>query len=125
MPIVIDNASGQDDLINLKEGLAEVEEVLVVESKINLGFGAGNMLGVQYAAPCKYYAFINNDTLQVTKNCLTVLRDFMILHEDASVCSPQMLDEHKMFRETIDHFSSLQREILRRPLLEKLFPKKY
>ena len=44
---------------------------------------------------------------------------------DAGLCSPQMLDEHKNFRVTIDHFSSLQREILRRPLLETLFPKTY
>ena len=73
----------------------------------------------------KYYAFINNDTLQVSDNCLKHLKDFMETESDAGLCSPQMLDEHKNFRVTIDHFSSLQREILRRPLLETLFPKTY
>lgn len=123
--IIVDNASKGDDIQKLRNGLAGLKETLIVESKINLGFGAGNMLGVQYASKCKYYAFINNDTLQVTENCLTQLKNFMESHSDAAVCSPQMLDENKNFRETIDHFSSLQREILRRPLLEKLFPKKY
>ncbi len=123
--LVVDNASSNEDIFKLREGLADLDKVELVESKINLGFGAGNMLGVQYASNCKYYAFINNDTLQVTENCLSQLKNFMENHPDAAVCSPQMLDEKGNFRETIDHFSSLQREILRRPLLEKLFPKKY
>ena len=123
--IVVDNASKVEDLEKLRNGLQDLDKVVLVESKINLGFGAGNMLGVQYASKCKYYAFINNDTLQVTENCLTALTRFMESHPDAAICSPQMLDEDKNFRETIDHFSSLQREILRRPLLERLFPKKY
>ncbi|NNC69992.1 MAG: glycosyltransferase family 2 protein [Flavobacteriaceae bacterium] len=123
--VIVDNASKENDLFELKNAFKDHKNVLLVESKINLGFGAGNMLGVQYASNCKYYAFINNDTLQVTENFLTKLKDFMDSHHDAAICSPQMLDENKNFRETIDHFSSLQREILRRPLLEKLFPKIY
>ena len=125
--IVIDNASEPDHYKTLELELSKLDSkiILLVRSKQNVGFGAGNMLGVQYGSPCKYYAFINNDTLQVSNDCLIHLKEFMEHHPNAGVCSPQMLDEHKQFRVTIDHFSSIQREILRRPLLEFLFPKTY
>lgn len=125
--IVVDNASTYESYALLKENVERINAKVVklVRSKQNVGFGAGNMLGVQYGSPCKYYAFINNDTLQVSDNCLGHLSAFMDKHTEVGICSPQMLDEHKNFRVTIDHFSSIQREILRRPLLEFLFPKTY
>ena len=125
--IVVDNASRKEDYLELKSSLNHLNnhKVKLIRSNINTGFGGGNMLGVEHASPCKYYAFINNDTLQVSDNCLKHLKCFMESHSDAGLCSPQMLDEHNKFRVTIDHFSSLQREILRRPLLETLFPKTY
>ncbi|TXE07074.1 glycosyltransferase family 2 protein [Seonamhaeicola algicola] len=125
--IVVDNNSKPEDYKTLKKQLNTLNSQLItlVRSKFNTGFGGGNMLGVQHAKNCKYYAFINNDTLQVTPNCLVVLKKFMESTPDAAICSPQMLDEHKNFRATIDHFSSLQREILKRATLEFLFPKTY
>lgn len=125
--IVIDNASSDEDYYILKNGINSIgsDKIKLVRSKINLGFGGGNMLGVQYASKPLYYAFINNDTLMVDQNTLEKLGQFLDGNSQVAVCSPQMLDENKNFRVTIDHFSSLQREILRRPLLETLFPKKY
>lgn len=125
--IIVDNASRQEEYLNLKDFIEELDKpfVKLIRSKQNTGFGAGNMLGVQHSAVCKYYAFLNNDTLQESPNCFLHLKNFMEQHGDAAVVSPQMLDENKNFRTTIDHFSSIQREIVRRPLLEKLFPKKY
>ncbi len=125
--VLVDNASTLEDYENLEKGIKSLnsKKVKLVRSKINLGFGAGNMLGVQYAPKCKYYSFINNDTLMVDNNTLSKLHDFMESNENIALCSPQMLDENKNFRVTIDHFSSPAREILRRPLLESLFPKKY
>lgn len=125
--IVIDNASSDEDYYILKNGINSIgsDKIKLVRSKINLGFGGGNMLGVQYASKPLYYAFINNDTLMVDQNTLEKLGQFLDGNSQVAVCSPQMRDENKNFRVTIDHFSSLQREILRRPLLETLFPKKY
>lgn len=125
--VIVDNASKRDDYEELERFVASLnsEHVYLIRSKQNTGFGGGNMLGVQHASTCKYYAFINNDTLQVSRDCLYNLKLFMDYAKDVAVCSPQMLDENKNFRVTIDHFSSIQREILRRPILEKLFPKKY
>lgn len=125
--VVVDNASDLMDFKSLENKLKSLNKtnLKLIRSKINTGFGGGNMLGVQHASSTKYYAFINNDTLQTTSNFLTVLKDFMDTSKNVGICSPQMLDENFNFRVTIDHFSSLQREILRRPLLEALFPKSY
>lgn len=125
--IVIDNASKKEDFLQLDKELKSLGKFPIkhIGSKINIGFGGGNMLGVQEASPCKYYAFINNDTLITEKNTLKQLTEFMNNNAEIAVCSPQMLDEEGNFRVTIDHFSSLQREILKRPFLETFFPKKY
>lgn len=125
--IVVDNASKKDDYINLKSKLDSLHKsnLRLIKSNINTGFGGGNMLGVSNASPTKYYAFINNDTLQISEYCLKYLMEFLEAQPHAGLCSPQMLDEHLNFRVTIDHFSSLQREILRRPFLETFFPKIY
>lgn len=125
--VLVDNNSKQEDYEKLKAAVKEFpeEKVRLVRSKQNVGFGSGNMLGVQYSSPCRYYAFINNDTLLPEENTLLRLKNFMDTNPSIAVSSPQMLDEHGNFRMTLDHFSSLQREILRRPMLEFLFPKKY
>lgn len=125
--IVIDNASAEDDYLWLLKEFKKLNlpQLKLFRSKKNVGFGAGNMLGVQISSPCNYYAFINNDTLHVSENSLQRLMNFMDQNETIGIVSPQMLDQDKNFRVTIDHFSSLGREILRRPLLEKLFPKTY
>lgn len=125
--IVVDNASAEDDYLWLLKEFKKLNlpQLKLFRSKKNVGFGAGNMLGVQISSPCNYYAFINNDTLHVSENSLQRLMNFMDQNETIGIVSPQMLDQDKNFRVTIDHFSSLGREILRRPLLEKLFPKTY
>ena len=125
--IVVDNASKKEDFEKLRSGINSLpaQNVRLVRSKQNLGFGGGNMLGVQNSSTCKYYAFINNDTLIGDPNTFSRLEQFLSDNPEAAVCSPQMLDENGNFRVTIDHFSSLAREILRRPLMEFLFPKKY
>jgi len=125
--VVVDNASAEDDYLWLLKEFKKLNlpQLKLFRSKKNVGFGAGNMLGVQISSPCNYYAFINNDTLHVSENSLQRLMNFMDQNETIGIVSPQMLDQDKNFRVTIDHFSSLGREILRRPLLEKLFPKTY
>lgn len=125
--IVVDNASKKEDFEKLQAGIDTIgaDNLKLIRSKQNQGFGGGNMLGVQNCTSCKYYAFINNDTLIHDKNTFTRLEQFLSDNPEVAVCSPQMLDENGNFRVTIDHFSSLAREILRRPLMEFLFPKKY
>ena len=125
--VIVDNASKKEDYLALKEGVSKInsEKVTLVRSLINTGFGGGNMTGVEHALPCKYFAFINNDTLFKIPNTLAVLVDFMKATPNAGVCSPQMLDEKGNFRKTFDHFASPKREILKRGFLEFINPKRF
>lgn len=125
--VIVDNTSNIEDFYALQQGIQDINsnKIRLVRSSINTGFGGGNMLGVEHAAPCNYYAFINNDTLMLTEYTLKKMIDFVMVHPDAGVSSPQMLDEHKNFRKTIDHFASPQREILRRKFLEFINPKRF
>ncbi|OUS21620.1 hypothetical protein A9Q93_00450, partial [Nonlabens dokdonensis] len=94
--VVLDNASKYEDYINLKEFVDQAPDfVNIHRSRINTGFGGGNMLGVQKAQPCKYYAFINNDILFVQDHTLLDLFNFMENNDRIGICSPQMLDENK------------------------------
>jgi GT2 family glycosyltransferase len=124
--VVVDNASQFPDYLKLKEFVDQSPDfVSIYRSRINTGFGGGNMLGVQFAKPSKYYAFINNDILLVQKNTLLDLFSFMENDSSIGICSPQMLDENKKFRGTIDHFATPSRQLLKRGFLEKINPTKY
>lgn len=106
------------------EGL-DIKAIELFRCKKNIGFSGGNMLGVYRASPCHYYVFINNDTLHISKITLSTLKDFMDPNSTIGISSPQMCDQDKNFHVTIDHFSCLGREILKRPFFERFFPKKY
>ena len=125
--IIVDNASNLEDYKRLENQISGMnqENLKLVRSKINTGFGGGNMMGVQNSDNCKYYAFLNNDTLLESPETLRSLVTFMDENPNVGVCSPQMLDANKNFRKTIDHFSSPAREIFKRGTLEFLWPKKY
>ncbi|WP_378187145.1 glycosyltransferase family 2 protein [Aquimarina sp. W85] len=123
--IIVDNASAYEDyqIIKKRVDLLNLQTVTLVRSRINTGFGGGNMLGVQHARG-KYYAFINNDTL-LQNDCLSIVYDFLEKTSDAAICCPQQYDEHNEVQKSFDHFLSLRRELFGRSILEKLAPKKY
>jgi GT2 family glycosyltransferase len=125
--IVVDNASRYEDYEMLVTGLASLNlnNIQVFRSRINTGFGAGNMAGVHLAAPSKYYAFINNDTLFIKENTLKDLMAFMEQTPDAGVCGPQMLGDDRSWRGSIDHFATPWRQLLRKDFLEWYKPVVY
>ena len=73
--IVIDNASPDEDLKNLKEYIKDTEEIKLIENRLNSGFATGNMLGVNKANG-KYYFFINNDC-KLLNNSAKILKEFL------------------------------------------------
>lgn len=70
--IVVDNASTNDDVKKLKD---EFTDVVIIESKKNLGFSGGNNLGIRYAIEHGFEIFIllNNDTV-VASDMIQMLR---------------------------------------------------
>lgn len=63
--IVVDNCSPDESLTLLKQEYGNSNEVIIIESKSNLGFSRGNNLGFQYAKKNlnpKFIVLMNNDT---------------------------------------------------------------
>lgn len=123
--IIIDNASKIDDFYNLQShiNLLENNNILLVRSKINLGFGGGNMLGVQNAN-AQYYAFVNNDSI-LLNDCISIIKNEMSQNKNFGICGPMCFKENGDLLPTLDYYASPQKEILGRKLLEKINPKKY
>ncbi len=121
--IIVDNASKNRDYEALKNYISNLENtnITLYRSRINTGFGGGNMYGVQFAH-ANYYLFLNNDTLLI-KDPIKICFDFMEKTEDAALCGPQIFNEHQKKEVSFDHFTSLGREILGKKMLEFIFPK--
>lgn len=123
--IVVDNCSEKEDYLALKKGFENLnfEHFQLIRSKINTGFGGGNMTGVHYAN-AKYVAFINNDTLFLN-DCLSILKNYIENNNFVAVVGGQSYTETGKKMVAFDHFASIAKELLGRDFLEKINPKKY
>ncbi len=120
--IIVDNASKKEDYAALKNYISGLKHsnVRLYRSRINTGFGGGNMYAVQFANS-KYYLFLNNDTLLIN-DPIKICFDFMEKTKDAALCGPQIFNEHQIKEVSFDHFTSLGREIFGKKMLEFVFP---
>lgn len=121
--IIIDNASEKIDFDNLSSFVDTLpkDSLQLHRSRINTGFGGGNMNGIQFAN-ATYYLFLNNDTLLIDdpiKACF----DFMETHTDAALCGPQIYNERNEKTVSFDHFTSFAREVFGRKAPEIIFSK--
>lgn len=122
--IIVDNASAIEDYEKLEVYTTTLgDKVKLVRSRINTGFGGGNMIGANFCnAP--YLAFINNDTI-FENDCLSILRDHLQQNPDCGIAGPQGYKEDGKLLPTIDHFASVSREIFGRKFLESINPGRY
>lgn len=120
--IVVDNASDDGSTKALKNFRFSIFHFQLIENKKNLGFAAGNNVGVKKASG-RYVLFLNPDTV-LSKDAIKEIFDFMEAHKDAAVATPKLelpnrqLDEasHRGFPtpwNAFCHFSGLR----------KIFPK--
>ena len=79
--IVVDNASSDGTVDELRR---RFEDIRLIASDINLGFGKANNEGAKVAKG-KYLFFLNPDTL-LLNNALLALYDFMECHPNAALC---------------------------------------
>lgn len=121
--IIIDNASDKRDYESLRNFVHALDHarVTLTRSRINTGFGGGNMYGVQQAKG-RYYLFLNNDTL-LLNDALSICHEFMEHTPGAAVCGAQIYDEHQNKQPSFDHFSTLGRELFGKAALQFFFPK--
>ncbi|MCW9023525.1 MAG: glycosyltransferase family 2 protein [Gammaproteobacteria bacterium] len=102
--IVVDNNSENDEYHKLSV-LDEFDNVLVIRSRINLGFAGGNMFGLQYTQ-AKYYFFLNNDCL-LLNDSISALHEFCESRNDAGMCSPQLYKKPGQAEPCFDYFPTL------------------
>ncbi|KGO92990.1 glycosyltransferase family 2 protein [Flavobacterium subsaxonicum] len=123
--IVIDNNSEYADYVQLKNwcDAQSLPNLQLVRSRINTGFGGGNMLGVQYAN-ARYLAVVNNDTVLKT-DCLTILKSALEQDSTMGLVGGQSFKGNDAFLTSMDHFASPAREILGRKFLETINSKRY
>ena len=117
--IIVDKCSVIGDYTNLKSIITSLnsEKILLKRSKINLGFGGGNMFGNQYANGT-YLAFINNDVI-FTEDNFSSLIDFCERNKSCGVVTPQQYNIKNKPTTNFDHFYSLRKEFFGRRFLEK------
>lgn len=89
--IVVDNASDPEDLLLVAKGIEKLERVYLLSSRINLGFGGGNMLGVQKASGA-YYIFLNSDTC-LKEDSIRIGLDFLNQHPQCAIVGFHSIDE--------------------------------
>lgn len=78
--IVVDNASKDNSCRMIKENFPDVK---LIESKVNLGFGGANNLGIK-ASEAKYVFLLNTDTVLIN-NAVKILFDYMENPENANI----------------------------------------
>lgn len=120
--IVVDNASTDGSVTAVGNFQFPVLSFQIIRNKKNMGFAAGNNVGVRKASG-KYVLFLNPDTV-ISQNAIKEVFDFMEKHKDVAAASPKLelptgqLDEasHRGFPtpwNAFCHFSGLR----------KLFPR--
>ena len=123
--IVVDNCSEEADYLWLKQfcNSHTFPNLHLIRSKINTGFGAGNMIGYQFAN-AKYVAFVNNDTLFLN-DCLSILKTAIEKDSSIAIVGGQSYKETGERMVAFDHYASISKELFGRDFLEKINAKKY
>jgi GT2 family glycosyltransferase len=123
--IIIDNASDNEDYNDLKLGIAKLNTINIklVKSKFNLGFGGGNMLGVQHAVG-DYYVFMNSDVI-LKEDSVSMMIGFINTHKNTSIVGCQAVNENGQKYKGFDYGLSLANELFSNSILQFINKKKY
>ncbi len=113
--IVVDN-----DEENLKQALQKYSFVVYLKNKDNIGFGAANNVGANYARG-EYLYFLNPDTV-TRHNVVSELVSFLEKHKDAGVVSPLLLGkDQKPYQQGARNLGVLQ-GLVSLSIINRLFP---
>lgn len=118
--IVIDNASSDGSQEMIKN---EFKDVILIESKENLGFGRANNLGME-TAKGKYVFLLNSDTI-LLNNAVKIFFDYMEKNEKVGVCGGNLYNEDMTEQASYGNFPKLSQQLLSTFLFHRLFPEFY
>lgn len=124
--IVVDNHS-TDGTVSLVK--TKYPQAILIESKSNLGFGAGNNLGVK-AAKGEYLFFLNTDAF-VEPNSLKDMYEAILTDSTILAVAPLLTYRDGSLQQSVGYFPTLPRLMAwmwgwdKLPLLKLAFPKPY
>ena len=123
--IIVDNASIEIDFLNLRNSLNKLNlsNLKLVRSRINSGFGGGNMLGVQEAKG-DYYIFINSDALLI-EDSFNKMINFLKENSHIAMLGAQSKDGNDKISKPFDYRIGLRKELFSEVVLHALFPKTF
>ncbi len=110
--IVVENASG-DDLSDLKKNFE------LIESKVNLGMGAGNNLGIKKAKG-EFLLILNPDTV-LKRDAIKRLFDYSEKNKEAAIVGPKLLNLDNSLQFSCAYFPRPWTPIFRRTFLSSFF----
>lgn len=114
--IVVDNASGDG---SAEQVAALYPEVRLIRSATNLGFAAGNNLGMR-ASQGRYIFLVNSDVI-VLPGALDALVGFLDAHPDTGVAGPRVLNTDHSLQFSCRNAPSPWRLVNRTFALDRLF----
>lgn len=120
--IVVDNSSTEADYENISVSPV-TDGCILLKSRINGGFGAGNMIGAQ-AANGSYYCFINSDVVFV-EDSVSPLIEYLEEHKDCGCITPQQKSFDDKFVPSFKHSCGIRHETIGDPIFEFLSPQKF
>ncbi len=115
--IVVDNNSGD----NFDDFLSLFPEVKVLISKVNLGMGGGNNIGIDKASG-EYILILNPDTIIKDKAIFT-LWNYFKNNKGIGVIGPKLLYPDGQLQYSCSRFPRFYMPVLRRTFLGDFFPK--
>lgn len=122
--VVVDNASRKDDLVILEKEIKYYPQTKLITSNLNLGFAAGNMLGVQHANNSDYYYFLNNDC-ELMNDVIGILTHFMQQTPAAIWCTGQMHDSNQQAVPSFGYYPCLSLLLFGSGTLRLFYPSAY
>jgi GT2 family glycosyltransferase len=120
--IIVDNASKQEEVLKL-ENLEDNPSIQILYSKVNLGFGRGNMLGAE-KANARYLFFLNNDCV-LLNDCLGILEEFCNKNRGAGMCGAQLYSEKQERIRSFNYLPTLAVKFIGPGFLRLFAPQRY
>ena len=118
--VVVDNGSSDGTRNTVMD---EFPGTRYCRSEVNLGFAKANNLGAREAKG-EYLLLLNSDA-RLQPDALRLALDWMKKRPECGIAGAQLLNPDGSRQNSIANFPTLATELLNKPLLRRLFPRKF
>jgi GT2 family glycosyltransferase len=118
--IVVDNGSADGTVEAVRRRFPWAE---LIPLPHNIGFAAGNNAGLRKISG-RHAVLLNSDTV-VLRDAFEICVRYLDGHPDVGVVGPQLLNPDCSKQNCIHNYPSLVTELVPKPLLESLFPRRF